>query len=245
MNPFNLEHRQQNGDVALRFLIPTLLSFFELPVRRFSDYKAPMNYAVNQKRLGNILLVEDDNVSGPYMKRFLEENGFSCCLAQNLEEAIANFQSNTFHAVVTDIFLSSDRDAKEGLRIVKEAGSAGVPVIIMTSAADFEIAHTGLNYGAIHLLEKPFKAESLKQLLENIWEEPKGLASLAERFFEYHSLTKKEKEIARMLLKGLSNREIGEICGNTEKTIKFHLTIIFDKCGVKTRTELFNSIFPT
>lgn len=200
---------------------------------------------INGLRMGRVLLVEDDKVAGPWLARKLEAYGFSCTVAESSSEAIELFKAGDFHAVVTDIYLDGDKNKQEGLTVLKEIGKSGTPIIIMTSSADYEVAQTGLNHGASYLLEKPFEPERLMTILENIWEDPKGLQTLSERFFEYHGLTSKEKEISRMLLKGLSNREIGEALGNTEKTIKFHLTVIFDKCDVSSRTEFFNSIFPT
>lgn len=204
-----------------------------------------MSLAINEQRLGKLLIVEDDSVTGPWLKRKLTDYGFSTVLCASLAEALEAIKTSDFHAIVTDIFLSEDRSQKEGLKIVQAAHKNGIPAIIITSAADLEIAKKGLNFGASFLLEKPFEISDLESILVNLWEDPKGLTNLSERFFDFHSLTTKEKEITRMLLKGLSNKEIAEACGNTEKTIKFHLTIIFDKCGVKSRTELFNSIFPT
>jgi DNA-binding CsgD family transcriptional regulator len=66
-----------------------------------------------------------------------------------------------------------------------------------------------------------------------------------ERYLDIHGLTKTERKIARLALKGLSNREIANVNGNTEKTVKFHMTIIYDKCQVGSRSEFFNSILPT
>lgn len=49
-------------------------------------------------------------------------------------------------------------------------------------------------------------------------------------------LSKREKEIANLLLKGLTNRQMSGELGITEKTVKFHLTSIYKKSNVKNRT---------
>ena len=58
-------------------------------------------------------------------------------------------------------------------------------------------------------------------------------------------MTDKEREVSRLLFKGLSNKEIAEVLGVTEKTVKFHVTGIFDKAGVKSRSEFLSTVFPT
>jgi RNA polymerase sigma factor (sigma-70 family) len=52
------------------------------------------------------------------------------------------------------------------------------------------------------------------------------------------SLSKTETEVAQRLLTGLSNKEIAEQQFVCEKTVKFHLTNIYAKCGVATRSQM-------
>ena len=49
------------------------------------------------------------------------------------------------------------------------------------------------------------------------------------------SLTKRELEILRLVAEGLSNDEIGKRVFISEKTVKTHLTNIFDKLKVNNR----------
>ncbi|MEU9015843.1 AAA family ATPase [Streptomyces sp. NPDC048479] len=52
------------------------------------------------------------------------------------------------------------------------------------------------------------------------------------------ALTSREREIARLVGRGLTNREIGSSLYVTERTVAFHLTNIFNKLGVRGRREL-------
>jgi RNA polymerase sigma factor (sigma-70 family) len=49
------------------------------------------------------------------------------------------------------------------------------------------------------------------------------------------SLTKRELEILRLVAEGLTNEEIGKKIFISEKTVKTHLTNIFDKLKVNNR----------
>lgn len=66
--------------------------------------------------------------------------------------------------------------------------------------------------------------------------------SLAERSPE-SDLTQRELEVLQLLIKGLSNKEIGETLGFTEHTAKFHIKNILGKLGVSDRTEAATSAF--
>ncbi len=50
-------------------------------------------------------------------------------------------------------------------------------------------------------------------------------------------LTKREKDVLALLVKGNSNKEMAENMFISEKTVKNHLTSIFRKLGVKDRTQ--------
>lgn len=51
------------------------------------------------------------------------------------------------------------------------------------------------------------------------------------------SLTMREQEVLRLLIKGLSNKEIGEHLFISEKTVKTHLNKVFRKLNVTRRLE--------
>jgi len=51
-------------------------------------------------------------------------------------------------------------------------------------------------------------------------------------------LTKREHEIASKVAEGMKNREIADLLGVSENTVKNHLFRIFERLGISSRTEL-------
>jgi DNA-binding NarL/FixJ family response regulator len=51
-------------------------------------------------------------------------------------------------------------------------------------------------------------------------------------------LTTRELEVATLVWKGLTNREIAQLIGTTEQVVKNYLRTTFDKLGVWSRLEL-------
>jgi len=62
---------------------------------------------------------------------------------------------------------------------------------------------------------------------------------LAESFTgERVALAPRERQLIRYVRRGLRNREIAQELGVTEGTVKVYLHAVFEKLGVKNRTEL-------
>ena len=53
----------------------------------------------------------------------------------------------------------------------------------------------------------------------------------------YGTLTAREREVLNLLARGMSNRDIAEDLVITNKTVKNHLSRIYEKIGVHSRAE--------
>jgi DNA-binding CsgD family transcriptional regulator len=58
-----------------------------------------------------------------------------------------------------------------------------------------------------------------------------------------HLLTKREGEITRLVLRGLSTAEVSGELYITPNTVRDHFKAIFDKVGVRSRRELVGQVF--
>ena len=58
-----------------------------------------------------------------------------------------------------------------------------------------------------------------------------------------YSLTKREGQITRLVLRGLSTAEVSEELHITPNTVRDHFKSIFDKVGVRSRRELVGQVF--
>jgi DNA-binding NarL/FixJ family response regulator len=55
-------------------------------------------------------------------------------------------------------------------------------------------------------------------------------------------LSAREREVVDYVVEGLRNREIAERMGITEKTVKTHLTHVYQRLGVDTRAEMIAAV---
>jgi len=192
-----------------------------------------------------ILLVEDDQDARLSLARSLGREGFTCLTAESVDEALAAARSAAFlDAVVTDVVLGADE--RGGLRLIDALRAIDVraPVVLITAFAALDNVKGGLNQGASYLLEKPFRAAELVDVVRRVTSEPRDIGYLVEGALSRAGLTEKEQSVARLLLKGLSSVEIARVEGNSDKTVRQHVTRIYQKCGVSSRPEFFQFVFP-
>jgi DNA-binding NarL/FixJ family response regulator len=189
-----------------------------------------------------LLFVEDDDDAREPLGRALERAGYACLLAKSAEQALSRLSAGVCDLVITDIVLGSDD--RGGLNLIGELRALGItaPVILITAFADVEKLKLGLNRGAAHLLEKPFRAAELLAVIEGLLaQRPRPDAT--EQVLRGVALTDKERTVARYLLDGLSSTEIAEREQNSPKTIRQHVSRIYAKCGVSSRAEFFRRMY--
>jgi len=194
-------------------------------------------------KIAKILIAEDEELVGLSLTKELERRNYEVDWRLSFDEASKALREKDYHVLLVDIFLSPKK--ADGLELVKLAKDYGIPCIVMTASLDLEVAKIGINLGADHIIEKPFPIEDLTSVFNDIFENPRGLIGRRERHFDMYQLTVKEKELCRLILKGLTNQEIANISESSLGTIKFYSSQIFEKFQVKNRAELFNTIFPT
>jgi DNA-binding CsgD family transcriptional regulator len=80
------------------------------------------------------------------------------------------------------------------------------------------------------------------QLERNVSIASAAMHQVIEAFLDEWSLTASEREVANLLIKGLTISEIANIRGNAEGTVKAHLNAIYRKSGTRNRGDLLSLI---
>jgi DNA-binding NarL/FixJ family response regulator len=114
-------------------------------------------------------------------------------------------------------------------------------IVVLSNYDGSEDVHRALDAGAMAYLTKDASADELIEALQAVARGrrflPPALSGLLRERLEADELTPREAEVLALLAQGLSNREIGERLEIAEKTVRIHLTHIFDKLGVADRTQ--------
>lgn len=131
------------------------------------------------------------------------------------------------------------------------AASPQVPVVVLSNMPDDEQGLAALAAGAAgycSALTLPAVLRQVAGVVEHggLWVGPtlmrrlmQGLARTdAANEPTLDSLSQRERQVAEAVARGSTNKEIARVMGVTERTIKAHLSAIFEKLGVRDRMQL-------
>ena len=106
-----------------------------------------------------ILIVEDEQKTGDYLKQGLSESGFVTDLARDGVDGLHLALTDDYDLVVLDVMLPR-LDGWQVLREIRQKGKH-LPVLFLTARDQVEDRVKGLEYGADDYLVKPFAFSEL------------------------------------------------------------------------------------
>lgn len=163
--------------------------------------------------------------------------------AQNGQEALEQVALLQPSVVVMDLMMP----VMDGIAATKAIRSQfpNVEVLALTSALEEHKVNGAIQAGAIGYLLKDARADDI---IEAIHAAARGEVRLspqarAKLLLEYRApemrehLTARETLILQLITRGLSNAQIALETGNTESTIKTHVSRLLDKLNLTSRTQ--------
>jgi DNA-binding response OmpR family regulator len=110
-----------------------------------------------------ILLVDDELAILLTLKTILEINGFDVETASSAREAVSKLKANSYHMVITDMKMESDRAGYEVIRSAKKADYH--PAVAILTAYPL-LGGDWKSEGAQSMLVKPMNTDDLLRQIE-------------------------------------------------------------------------------
>jgi FixJ family two-component response regulator len=126
---------------------------------------------------------------------------------------------------------------KELLRLENE-----MPIIFITGHGDIPMAVRVMKAGAVEFLTKPFRDQDLldaiRQAIARDDNRRKELHEVAGLRGRLESLTRREREVMQLVVRGLLNKQIAAELGTSETTVKIHRGQVMHKMQADSVPEL-------
>jgi DNA-binding NarL/FixJ family response regulator len=202
-----------------------------------------------------VLLVDDQSIIRHGLKALLELEGDLQIVGDAENGAIAVEQ---VQALQPDVVLMDVRmpvmDGVAATRLIHQH-SPQVKVLVLTTFDDQEYVQQALQVGAVGYLLKDTPSEELANAIRAVYKGysqfgpgivQKALAppptvspaiSLPAIPAGFAELTKREREVLRLIATGANNREIAQILYISEGTVKNHVTNILGRLNFRDRTQ--------
>jgi two-component system, NarL family, response regulator LiaR len=192
-----------------------------------------------------VLIVDDHAVVRQGLRIFLDgEPDFEVVgEAAGGEEAVRLARALRPDIVLMDLLMPG-MGGTEATRLIRSELD-DVEVVALTSVLDDESVVAMVRAGAIGYLLKSAEADDLRRALRSaatgqVQLDPAAAARLVREVRSPdapETLTEREREVLRLLARGLANKEIGRALGISEDTVKTHVSRILGKLGARSRTQ--------
>jgi len=161
-------------------------------------------------------------------------------VASGGEEAVRLAGEHEPDVVLMDLEMP-DMDGIETTQALR-ARQPGAAVVVLTSFSDRERILAALDAGAVGYLLKDADPDELARAIRAAARGEAPLHPLAAReLLDRHragpQLTDRESEILALVAQGLPNKLIARRLAISERTVKGHLTRVFERIGVTDRTQ--------
>jgi len=196
-----------------------------------------------------LLLVDDHILFRDGLSRLLalepDLEVAACC--GTVAEALDIVSRAPVDVVLLDYDLGEDHGS-HFISAARDTGFAG-KVLMVTAGMTARESSNALHLGASGIFLKHNSPGTLTKAVRlimggDVWVDPKVIQLMADRVDQRERervsplLTEREQQVLRGIFEGLTNKEIGAQLGVTDGAVKATLQQLFQKTGVRTRSQL-------
>ncbi|HYC37601.1 MAG TPA: response regulator [Usitatibacter sp.] len=187
-----------------------------------------------------VYIVDDDPAVRDSLSLLLSLRGYRTATFGSAEDFLAALRPGWCGCVMADIRMPG----LSGLELQHELAHRGVgmPVVIITAHGDAASAREAFRANAVDFLEKPFDETGPLDAVEAAFERERerldaGRES-ARREASLAALTERERDVMRLLVTGMHNKEVAQRLDISPRTVEIHKARVLAKLGARNVAEL-------
>ncbi len=187
-----------------------------------------------------VFIIDDDPSIRKSLSLLLSSHGFETECYSCSEEFLSRLPIEGIGCILLDLQM----DGINGLELQEKLSQHDkqLPIIFLSGQGNISSTVRALRAGAITFLEKPcLEDELLKAISEAMTISQKRVKenqSLDQARQKLNALTPREREVLKLVVTGMLNKQVAGELSITEHTVKLHRQHITEKLGVKSVAEI-------
>ncbi len=144
------------------------------------------------KQRTQILIVDDEASVRAVLQRALEEEGYNCALASDVDAALQILGKQSVDLVLSDVMMPG----RSGIDLLKETSATqpGIVTIMLTAVANTSTAIEAMKLGAFDYVMKPFDLDEVRLSVERAMEK-RNLIQANREYREFLELKVEEQTV--------------------------------------------------
>jgi RNA polymerase sigma factor (sigma-70 family) len=190
---------------------------------------------------GLVHVVDDDASFRAAIERRLKKEGYDVAVYPSAQDLLDHPPNESEPGcILLDVRIPGLSGPQLQDRL-SELGST-VPIVFLTGYADVQATVRAIKAGAEDFLTKPVSSEDLLAAVERALARQVAARSQRDKLDAMRAtiamLTPREREVFELVIRGKTNKQIGNVLGATERTIKAHRHRVMEKMQVRSLAEL-------
>jgi len=190
---------------------------------------------------GVVHIVDDDASFRTAIERRLKKAGYEVATYPSAQDLLDRLpRKSELGCILLDVRIPglSGPDLQGRL---SEIGST-LPIVFLTGYADVQTTVRAIKAGAEDVLTKPVSSEELFAAIERALAHHQAARSQRSKLdvvlAHIAKLTPRERQVFDLVIRGNTNKQVANVLGATERTIKAHRHRVMEKLQVQSLAEL-------
>ena len=187
-----------------------------------------------------VFIVDDDEAVRKSLGSLIRSAGLGVETFASAQQFLANPRADVLSCLVLDVKLPG----LSGLELQKRMAEVNIeiPIVFITGHGDIPTSVRAIKAGAVEFLTKPFSDQDLLDAIDQAIQRDRRMrrqqAEIAELRDRYESLTPREREVMKLVVSGLLNKQVAAKLGISEFTVKIHRGQVMGKMQADSFADL-------